>query len=172
VATTPAARERQRRYRETHREQIRLAERMRYHADIESSRAKAAERARAYRARHPKRAAASTRKWYENNNGAASMKRWKARNPDKARDITQRARAKRAAAPVVETFTRLEIYQRDGGRCHLCGHHVSGTDFEIDHLIPLSRGGTHSRVNVAIAHGSCNRKRGAGYTPAQLRLVG
>jgi hypothetical protein len=60
------------------------------------------------------------------------------------------------------------IYQRDKGICHICGSRVhkkfnrkdklSGT---MDHLIPLSRGGSHIYENVKLAHWICNIRRGA-----------
>jgi 5-methylcytosine-specific restriction endonuclease McrA len=42
----------------------------------------------------------------------------------------------------------------------------------LDHLIPLSKGGNHTSDNLALAHGRCNSRRGAGRIPAQLRLLG
>jgi HNH endonuclease len=41
----------------------------------------------------------------------------------------------------------------------------------LDHLIPLSRGGTHEPANVSLAHLRCNVSRGAGRKPAQLWLI-
>jgi 5-methylcytosine-specific restriction endonuclease McrA len=49
---------------------------------------------------------------------------------------------------------------------------VKRPDASMDHLVPLSKGGDHSWANVALAHRSCNSKRGAGRLSAQLRLVG
>ncbi len=73
---------------------------------------------------------------------------------------------------VAEKIVRDEIYQRDSGKCHICGKHVSAQDFHLDHLVPLSRGGTHTRDNIALAHPFCNRQRGPGHLPAQLLLIG
>lgn len=71
-----------------------------------------------------------------------------------------------------EVIVRSEIYERDNGRCHICGKQVSRDDFHVDHLVPLSRGGRHTRDNVALAHPTCNLRRGPGHLPAQLLLIG
>ncbi len=68
---------------------------------------------------------------------------------------------------------------RDQWLCHLCGGKVRKSPgcasveagATIDHLVPIADGGTHTWDNVALAHRSCNIKRGAGGV-AQLRLVG
>jgi 5-methylcytosine-specific restriction endonuclease McrA len=41
----------------------------------------------------------------------------------------------------------------------------------LDHLVPVSAGGVHTRANVATAHFRCNIQRQTGGT-VQLRLVG
>jgi 5-methylcytosine-specific restriction endonuclease McrA len=64
-----------------------------------------------------------------------------------------------------------EIYDRDGGRCHICGKRVTFERMTLDHLVPVSKGGEHVALNVRIAHGSCNSSRGAGRLPAQLILT-
>lgn len=78
----------------------------------------------------------------------------------------------------VETFSRLEIFERDAWRCQICKKRIR-RDVNarhplapaIDHIIPLSRGGQHTRVNVQAAHMSCNFRKHA-KTVGQLRLFG
>lgn len=70
-----------------------------------------------------------------------------------------------------ESFTTLEIANRDGWRCHLCGKKVRRDNWSIDHLVPICAGGEHTRVNVAIAHKTCNERRRQ-FGEVQLRLVG
>jgi hypothetical protein len=62
-----------------------------------------------------------------------------------------------------EDFSRQEIFERDRWRCGLCGKRVrEDLDWpkhgapSIDHVIPLSRGGEHTRQNVQLAHLGCN----------------
>lgn len=44
-----------------------------------------------------------------------------------------------------------------GQRCVYCG--VDG-DLEIEHIVPISRGGTNSRTNLTLACRACNQKKG------------
>jgi 5-methylcytosine-specific restriction endonuclease McrA len=68
---------------------------------------------------------------------------------------------------------------RDSWQCHICGKAVVklAGNFDrrkgavVDHLVPISAGGRHEWVNVALAHWECNARRGT-TGPAQLRLVG
>lgn len=60
----------------------------------------------------------------------------------------------------VEEVDRLEVFERDGGICQLCGGEVGQEEFELDHVVPLSKGGEHSMANVQVAHMACNRSKG------------
>lgn len=66
-----------------------------------------------------------------------------------------------------ERFSRLEIFDRDGWVCRLCDRPIDATlshpdpwHGNVDHIIPLSRGGTHTRDNVQAAHFRCNLQKG------------
>lgn len=59
----------------------------------------------------------------------------------------------------ISSAVRKEIFQRDGGTCQYCGN--TAGPFEIDHVIPWSRGGKHSADNFALACKPCNRDKGA-----------
>lgn len=87
------------------------------------------------------------------------------------REIGKAARNARVrGAPVVERIYRKVVFERDGGRCHICHKLVDPTYWHLDHLVPLSKGGEHSYRNVAVAHPACNLHRNA-TGPAQLRLT-
>lgn len=67
----------------------------------------------------------------------------------------------------VEKFARAEIFERDGWICHLCGGLIdrdarprSSKAPSLDHVIPLSLGGEHSRANTKAAHFGCNARKG------------
>lgn len=110
--------------------------------------------------------------WADPERARIAASEWAKKNHDKTRDYNARRRARIHSSPVVEKIDRQAIYDRDGGRCHICSRRVSRVAFVLDHLIPLVHGGEHSTRNVATAHAFCNSSRGAGRIPAQLRLVG
>jgi 5-methylcytosine-specific restriction endonuclease McrA len=96
--------------------------------------------------------------------------------PRKAADQRRRA-AKRGAA--TEKFTPLEIFERDRWKCGICGRKVDRDlaypdpkSASLDHIVPLSCGGEHSRANSRLAHLDCNIQRGNRGGNEQLSLVG
>jgi len=72
-------------------------------------------------------------------------------------------RARQAGATDVELIIRRDVLERDDWRCHLCGERTNPdasiydpSSPTVDHVIPLSRGGQHTLVNVRCAHLGCN----------------
>jgi 5-methylcytosine-specific restriction endonuclease McrA len=49
------------------------------------------------------------------------------------------------------------IFERDGYKCQYCGRLA---DLTIDHILPLSRGGSNNRDNLTTACRSCNSAKG------------
>lgn len=75
---------------------------------------------------------------------------------------------KRAAQQRGEVITVAALIERDGDCCYLCGRQVSDAlpfthplKANIDHVVPLSRGGSHTLDNVRVACRSCNSAKGA-----------
>ena len=57
---------------------------------------------------------------------------------------------------------RYKIMQRDGFRCCLCGRSAAGgVELEVDHIIPVSRGGNSDEKNLQTLCRDCNRGKGA-----------
>ena len=69
-----------------------------------------------------------------------------------------------------EPIDRVGLYQRDRGMCGICRKRVARSQMSIDHIVPISRGGTHTWDNVQLAHTECNRRRNDGLLPSQLHL--
>ena len=72
-----------------------------------------------------------------------------------------RANAKR------RRWVRNLLIEKHRGACHLCGEQVdlrneNGPRYAtVDHILPLSKGGTDALANLALAHASCNQRKGA-----------
>lgn len=47
-----------------------------------------------------------------------------------------------------------------GDNCGICGKYVADADLSFDHIMPLSRGGSHTQDNIQVAHKSCNFRKG------------
>lgn len=88
------------------------------------------------------------------------------KNLRRKRRKVERARLR---AAWVESVDPTMVFERDGWRCHLCGRRtprrLRGTlddrAPELDHIIPLARGGEHSYANTACACRACNMAKGA-----------
>lgn len=70
-------------------------------------------------------------------------------------------REKRKLGGYVEDVHPLVRLELDDGQCGICGEDVDPTDFHVDHIVPLSRGGEHSYANTQTAHPKCNQRKGA-----------
>src|SRR5579884_3856751 len=64
---------------------------------------------------------------------------------------------------------RERIWKRDHGHCYNCGRKVPLGWAHIDHIIPLSRGGSNDDDNLAVMCPECNTRKGA-RTPRQARM--
>lgn len=97
-----------------------------------------------------------------------------------ARSRQAHVRRMRKSGAAVERFTPMEIFARDKWVCQVCKRKVNPRKYRhphplsasLDHVIPVSQGGPHTRANVRLAHLICNSVRGDGATNDQLRLLG
>ena len=64
-------------------------------------------------------------------------------------------------------YNKRNILKRDHNRCQYCGR--PGRDLTLDHILPLSRGGTDDWHNVVTACRECNRRKGS-LTPEEAGL--
>jgi len=56
-------------------------------------------------------------------------------------------------------FTRRNIFYRDRNRCQYCGRVFPQRELNLDHVVPLSRGGTSRWDNVVCACLGCNTRK-------------
>lgn len=54
---------------------------------------------------------------------------------------------------------RIYIYQRDHGACQICGAKIQYNEMTIDHIYPLSLGGSNCRQNYQCTCKSCNQMK-------------
>lgn len=63
----------------------------------------------------------------------------------------------------------IEVFERDGWTCHICGKRTPkarrgsyrSNAPELDHIVPMSLGGSHTKGNLACACRACNGAKGA-----------
>jgi 5-methylcytosine-specific restriction endonuclease McrA len=60
----------------------------------------------------------------------------------------------------IPTVLRHEVFLRDGYRCRECGATNQETSLEVDHIIPVSQGGTDELKNLQTLCTACNRAKG------------
>jgi len=61
------------------------------------------------------------------------------------------------------------LYARDRHVCAYCGDRFAVRDLSCDHVVPVSKGGTHVWMNVVTACRTCNGRK-ADRTPEQARM--
>jgi hypothetical protein len=76
-----------------------------------------------------------------------------------------KAERKAAGCPVAGTTQyhaeRLNVLERDDGLCGICGEDIDPLDYDLDHIIPTSKGGLHEMDNLQLAHRACNSRKAA-----------
>jgi 5-methylcytosine-specific restriction endonuclease McrA len=77
---------------------------------------------------------------------------------------------KRTNGFIDNDITLMKLYERDNGICQICGEKCDNYDFKtindvfitgnnypsIDHVYPISKGGSHTWDNIQLAHRICN----------------
>jgi 5-methylcytosine-specific restriction endonuclease McrA len=62
----------------------------------------------------------------------------------------------------IKPSLRFEILKRNDYRCQMCGVTVKdGATLEIDHIFPVSKGGTNEPDNLQVLCRDCNAGKGA-----------
>lgn len=89
-------------------------------------------------------------------------KKWNKNNPEKVKIYDNNKRAKRKYA-ILNTPNKLTSYQwlkiikKQNSKCFYCKKKTKHP--QLEHKIPLSRGGTHDRKNVVASCSKCNYKK-------------
>jgi 5-methylcytosine-specific restriction endonuclease McrA len=128
---------------------------------IKSNPEKARAAMRKWRTRHPSDHSEDSRAYYARHRErlAGYFAEYQRTHPDLRRQLAARRRARKLEATgsftVAEWLALVEVWD---GRCAYCGERAQ---LEIDHRVPLARGGTNSIDNILPACGPCNRRKHA-----------
>jgi hypothetical protein len=60
-----------------------------------------------------------------------------------------------------EWISRQAVWERDKGICGICHQPAEESNWHLDHIVPLSKGGLHLYANVQVSHPLCNESKGA-----------
>lgn len=121
-----------------------------------------------YNAAHVEERRESQRAYYAANRDKFReyQTKYRATKPEARRSSERRRRAAKRGGPT-ERFTLPEIFERDGWVCGICSEPIDRTlkfpdpmSVHLDHIVPISRGGSHTRDNVQATHGVCNMRKG------------
>lgn len=100
---------------------------------------------------------------------------------DQGKYNTRKARYKRRALEAnvrCEDFNPIDVFERDGYVCQLCGKKTR-PDFKnpshslfpnLDHIVPLSKGGVHTKLNTQCLCRQCNIEKSSTGKGDQLRM--
>lgn len=142
----------------------------------EKNRQKILDRDRAYYSSNREYRKAWQREWNKNNSEhrreygkqdylknreryLASAKAWASENSEARESHRSKRKASLRSAGVYKFTGRdwIRVQRRFGMKCSYCG---SAEKLTQDHVVPVSRGGTHSVGNIVPCCGSCNSSKG------------
>lgn len=162
-ARDPAVRDRRRSYFAEHQRQYRKAHPDRVRATkLKPGLEALAAAKREQRAKNPELHRAALSRSFQRHKAKrmAETAAWRAANREAARHHNRAAKAKRRAA--VGTFTKDDIrslFDAQCGICAACSADIAD-GYHIDHMTPLSRGGTNWPVNLQLLCAPCNQSKG------------
>lgn len=79
----------------------------------------------------------------------------------KSRTVAESKTFAQEQRALVTPKIRFEVLKRDNFTCQYCGAHGEGVVLEVDHIIPISKGGTSDIGNLITACFDCNRGKGS-----------
>ena len=65
----------------------------------------------------------------------------------------------------ISASQRRALWERDQGRCGLCGQPIAYEDAVVDHVLPVAHGGTTTPENLQVTHASCNAYKSSSPNP-------
>lgn len=68
-----------------------------------------------------------------------------------------KANPKKVRNHYISTSVRVDVFKRDNFRCVFCGATSRHTQLQVDHIIPVSKGGRNDLSNLQTLCWECNR---------------
>ena len=79
----------------------------------------------------------------------------------KSESVTESKTFAQEQRALITPKIRFEVLKRDNFICQYCGAHGEGVVLEVDHIIPISKGGTSDMGNLITACFDCTRGKGS-----------
>ena len=142
---------------------------------IEDKKEKTRQRKKAYYLKNKERIRKQQREYQQKNRerNARLQKGFRKRHPDKNASYSRFRRAL-IKGNKTSRYTLDEVLEKYGLSCHICGKPIDLNaprfqgkpgwrhGLQIDHIVPISRGGSDTIDNVRPVHGFCNLSKGNG----------
>lgn len=119
------------------------------------------DRIAAWAAANPDARSAINRRWRVKPESRPILEALEARRDPKVHAAKEARRRARVRATVTERIDYRLVLQMHDGMCGICDEPVDPDCYEVDHVVALANGGTHTYGNVQPAHPPCNRRKGA-----------
>lgn len=135
---------------------------------------KKSEIAKTYRQKNLERVRAKERQYRTENpeKRRESGRRWDQENQD-IRKIHKVNRRLRESCKGQKLSTGLEnrLFELQGGKCPCCGQPL-GSDFHLDHIMPLALGGSNTDDNIQLLRATCNSSKHAKHPVEYMQSKG
>jgi 5-methylcytosine-specific restriction endonuclease McrA len=91
----------------------------------------------------------------------AASRTYEANNKERRRERdAKRARAGGGTRGSFDLSTKQNLFRKQHGLCPCCFESIARPeDGEVDHVVPLERGGSDLSSNLMLAHAQCNREK-------------
>ena len=96
--------------------------------------------------------------WRKNNHSKKLEydRKWRKNNTDKTMNYKHIRRARERNVLFESGISKTDILKEQGGKCASCKSSGDEIEWHLDHIMPISRGGSHARDNVQILCRDCN----------------
>lgn len=166
-------------YRLTHSEQIKIYNKVYYKASRLANKEKMKIRSKAYYLANKEKINKRTKVYRLVHKEEARIygSTYRREHPEACRLYERKHRALKYGVSH-ESYTDIYVFERDNWICDICGQKINKRlkypdprSSSIDHIIPLSKGGSDNPLNLQAAHLRCNPGKNA-TNKGQLRLFG